>query len=143
MDRQEDNEQQQQQQQITNVYGLYLQKYYRDLQRLQLQHGRLWQSYRELQIKSKQQQTGGHHSNDNTKTDDEQLRQELEQEKLLNKTLNAEREQLISNIKTFEIHHKELLAILNKDYEKGNVFCFFLLFSLKSILIIFSFQLLE
>ncbi|KAH9416802.1 Sperm-associated antigen 5 [Dermatophagoides pteronyssinus] len=121
MDRQEDNEQQQQQQ-ITNVYGLYLQKYYRDLQRLQLQHGRLWQSYRELQIKSKQQQTAGHHqqhSNDNTKTDDEQLRQELEQEKLLNKTLNAEREQLISNIKTFEIRHKELLAILNKDYEKA------------------------
>lgn len=125
MDKQENNSNNNEQ---MNVYGLYLQKYFRDLQRLQLQHGRLWQSYRELQIKSKSSNPPPHHhhhsdeSNDtNNKTVDE-WRQELEQEKLQNKSLNAEMLQLVDRLKTFETRHKELLNILNKENKQGNVF---------------------
>ncbi|KAH7641276.1 hypothetical protein HUG17_4320 [Dermatophagoides farinae] len=115
--KQENNEQ-------MNVYGMYIQKYFCDLQHLQLQHGRLWQSYRELQIKSSKQ-TGGHHSNNphhhhnDTKTDDE-LRQELEQEKMINKSLTTEMAQIVDNMKTLETRHKEFLAIFNKDNKQDS-----------------------
>ena len=62
-----------------------------------------------------------HHHHNDTKTDDE-LRQELEQEKMINKSLNTEMAQIVDNMKTLETRHKEFLAIFNKDNKQGLFF---------------------